>query len=341
MHTQTMVRAAVLTNYMEVAAELGLNPVAELRQVGLTAKMLVGPDTPIPFSAAVQLLEQSAKRSGYDNLGLRMAERRRLSDFGVASLLLPHQQTPRDAILMTNQYRHLLNESLVLAIEEKPKTSVIREEVLTDTPMLATQVTELAVAMILLTFRAMIGGHWRPQGTHFTHAAPKDLEVHKRLFKCPLHFNSDFSGISCLTSDLYKENPLANPTMANYARAFIDALPRKTEDSVVSEIRRVIYLFLPMRRATIKQVAQALGCSVRSLQRELDASGQSFTDLLNTVRSELAMRYLADTGTEIGQIASLLGYARSPAFIRWFAQHFGSTPQRWRQLGSDAEVRSR
>ena len=175
MHTQTMVRAAVLTNYMEVAAELGLNTVAELRLVGLTAKMLMGPDTPIPFSAAVQLLEQSAKRSGYANLGLRMAERRRLSDFGVASLLLPHQRTPRDAILMTIHYRHLLNESLVLAIEEKPKTSVIREEVLTDTPMLATQVTELGVAMILLTFRAMIGGHWRPQGAHFTHAGPKDL----------------------------------------------------------------------------------------------------------------------------------------------------------------------
>ncbi|WP_218508914.1 helix-turn-helix domain-containing protein [Variovorax sp. dw_308] len=119
-----------------------------------------------------------------------------------------------------------------------------------------------------------------------------------------------------------------NPAMADCARSFVNALQRKTENSLVAETRRAIYLSLPVQLATIKQVAQSPGRSVRSFQRELDASGRSFTDLFNTGRRELVIRYLADTQMDVGQISSLPGHADSPSFIRWFVQQFGSTTPR-------------
>lgn len=59
-----MVRAAVLTNYIDVAQHHGLSAQAELSRVGLTKNLLLDPDQTIPVRSAVQLLENSAAASG-------------------------------------------------------------------------------------------------------------------------------------------------------------------------------------------------------------------------------------------------------------------------------------
>src|SRR5688572_32104236 len=115
----SLVRAASLKNYFEVAQQLDLNPQPFLHAAGLTRTMLADPERRIPAVAAVQLLEQSAQASGCDTFGLRMAESRQLSDFGVASLLLIHQPTLRDALDATMKYRHLLNELLARSEERR------------------------------------------------------------------------------------------------------------------------------------------------------------------------------------------------------------------------------
>ena len=55
----TLVRAAVLTNFFEVARDLGYNPQDALRRTGLTRAMLEDPDQRIPAVAAVALLEHT------------------------------------------------------------------------------------------------------------------------------------------------------------------------------------------------------------------------------------------------------------------------------------------
>ena len=109
-----VVRAAVLKNYSEVAQSVGLKPGEMLRSAGLTLTMLNDPERMLSFDATLQLLEDSAVRSGCPTFGLRMAETRQLSDFGVVSLLISHQRTLRDALLTTIEYRHLLNQTLAM-----------------------------------------------------------------------------------------------------------------------------------------------------------------------------------------------------------------------------------
>ena len=91
-------RAAVLSHYDEVAKRLGLNPPVMLRKVGLTPRMLASPTQLIPLESALRILDISARESGCDTFGLRMAEARLLSDFGPISLLLTHQSSMRMAL---------------------------------------------------------------------------------------------------------------------------------------------------------------------------------------------------------------------------------------------------
>jgi AraC-like DNA-binding protein len=328
------VRAAILSDYPAVARELGLNPSAWLQDAGLSLRMLDQPDLLIPGDAVVSLLERSAVESGCSSVAMRMAERRQFSHFGVASLLLSQQRTLREAVAVIFQYRHLLNEALGVYLDETRETAVIRAEVMTATPAPATQATELGVAGVVQLIRAIIGAHWRPHAVHFAHRAPTTLEVHRRFFKCPIEFHSFFNGVSFPAADLDRENPSADPTMAAYARGFLEALPEPGAGAVIDDVRRLVYLLLPVGQATIKRVAGTLGWNVRTLQRELDVHGETYSSLLNGVRRELALRYLENQSFNLAHIAAQLGYASHGAFTRWFISEFGVAPNEWRRRRS-------
>ncbi|MDD0843933.1 AraC family transcriptional regulator [Pseudomonas sp. Gutcm_11s] len=326
----TLVRAAVLTNYLEVAQHLGLKPQALLNDVGLSKTLLQDPEHRIPIDAAVRLLEESAVASGCPTLGLRMAESRQLSDFGAVSLLLTHQRTLRDALQVVVQYRHLLNDSLAIFIEEAGGMVIIREEVVTTTSLNCRQANELAIGVMYRLCAALLGTHWRPISVCFTHPAPEDLQVHRRVLGQKLEFNSEFNGIVCHAADFDVPNPQADPAMARYAQRFLDSLAAEQETPLMFEVRKAIYLLLPMGRATIEQIAMAMGMNVRTLQRRLEENQATFSDLINGVRRDLVLRYLENPNYSLGRIADMLGYSMPSSFTRWFIGQFGMPPAAWR-----------
>jgi AraC-like DNA-binding protein len=272
----------------------------------------------------------SARVSGCETFGLRMAELRQLSDFGEVSLLLSHQRTLGDALQVIVQYSHLLNESLAIFIERSDKTVIIREEVVTDMAIHSRQSIELAIGVMHRFCAALLGAHWHPISVNFTHEAPADLAVHRRIFGCKLVFGSEFNGIVCHAADLDKANPRANPAMARYAQHYLDLLQAEGEHALVFDVRKTIYLLLPMGRATIAQIAQALGMNVRTLQRRLEECGTTFSELIDSVRFDLVIRYLDNPDLSLRHIADMLGYSMPSSFTRWFIAHFGKPPAAWR-----------
>jgi len=232
-----LVRAAVLTNYLEVTQYLGFNPRDVLAAVGLSRAQLQAPEHRIHIDAAVRLLEDSAVASGCQTFGLSMAESRQLSDFGVVSLLLSHQRTLRDALQVVVHYRHLMNDSLAIFIEEAGKMVIIREEVVTETPMPSRQATELAIGVMFRLCSALLGSHWHPYSVNFMHQAPDNLHLHRRLFGCTLEFGSEFNGIVCSDASLDITNPNADPAMARYAQSYLDSLQGHQGTSMLFEVR--------------------------------------------------------------------------------------------------------
>ncbi len=327
----TLVPVASLTNYVELAKNLGLNPHRLLASCGLSQKMLDTAEQRVPAVSVLQLLETSARDGNCPTLGLQLAESRKIADFGVISLLLSHQATLRAALRIIVDYRHLLNDALAIYIEEVDKTVVIREEIVTDQYADSRQGIELALGVMYRFCSALLGQHWQPHAVCFSHEAPADLSVYKRVFRCSLQFNAEFNGIVCSSTMLDSANPLADPSMAAHAKRFIDSLYAQQPPSLGLEVKKAIYLLLPMGRATIEQVAPAVGMNVRTLQRALEKDQDSFSDLLNLVRVELVQRYMQNPAYSLSRIADLLGYSIPSSFTRWFHNQFGVSPTVWRQ----------
>lgn len=325
----TLIRAAALTNFFEVAAAMHLDGQPLLRRVGLSRALLADPDQRIPAQACVALLEAAADAADCPTFGLRMAESRQLSDFGTMSLLISHQPTLRDALGTIVRYRHLVNESVAILIEDADHVVIIRQEVVLDAP--SRQATELALGVVFRLCRALLGAQWHPLSVNFTHAAPPDTRVHRRLFGCPLAFDAEFNGIVCLRADLDMPHPMGDAAMARHAQRIVDTLPRINQPSIGRDVRNAVYLMLPMGRATSEAVAQGIGLSLRSMQRALDASGESFTDILTEVRRDLAQRYVGNPAYSLLRVSELLGYGSAASFTRLFSAQFGQPPNVWRR----------
>ncbi|AHB04835.2 MULTISPECIES: AraC family transcriptional regulator [Pandoraea] len=324
----SLVRAASLTNYSEVARAAGLDPVRMLFDAGLSPSVLREPDLMIPVERVGQLLQASATLSGNESFGLCMAESRLLSNLGAVGLLIRDQATLRGSLDVLMRYQTLLNGALSLAIEECNDVVIIREAVIAGNAHQPTrQRVELALGVMVRLIRQIVKPDWQPRRVCFEHPAPRDVSTHQRFFGHCVEFDYDFNCIICAKSDLDARNPSADPAMVRYAQQLLDASVISQQANTLDDVRRSIVLLLPSGRCCIEQVAEHLGVVCRTVQRRLAQDGQSFSSIMNDIRKELATRHVIETDRPLTEVATLLGFSAPSAFSRWYHSQFGCSPK--------------
>lgn len=321
------VRATALTNYCEVARFVGLDPYAMLRRAEISPQALDDPETLLSARSVGDLLNDSALDSNCPYFGLLLAESRSLASLGPISLLLSRQPTAREALESLIRYQTVMNEVIVLSAEDAGAEVIIRAGI---SAAYRPQSIELLMGLTCRTLSELVAGRWHPDSAHFTHPAPPDLNVHRRIFQCALLFDSDFNGLVCSAASLDAPNPAAEPGMARHAQRYLEMLVPDAIGSVTERARRTLFLLLPAGQANLARLGANLDVHPRALQRQLEKEGRTFAILLNEVRRELALRYLSSSAHSIGLIAHMTGYSNLSSFTRWFADEFGMSPAAWR-----------
>jgi AraC-like DNA-binding protein len=109
--------------------------------------------------------------------------------------------------------------------------------------------------------------------------------------------------------------------------------------SLADRVRRAIFHLLQRDAMTIARVAQTLGMSSRSLQRQLRDEKTSFRALVDDVRRELAISHVAAGHTPLSAIALLLDFSDASAFHRSFRRWTGKSPSEFRAASQVGRVR--
>lgn len=323
-------RAVTLSGYLEVAAAVGLDGYWMLRRAGIAPATLEDPNNRLPAAVVVRLLEQSARRSGRDDFGLLMAERRSFASLGPISLLLDRLPNVRAVIEGLMAYRRHMNDIVTVDLEEADETALIRIGFMPEYAQV--QVTDFAVAVGYRVLTGASHGNWAPATVHLARQAPADTAPWWRFFQASIEFESLFNGFACASAALDIVNPNADPVMAEHAERLLQLVPLPREEAPVSDrVRRAIALLLPNGQARLEPLAAQLGMNGRALQRSLESDSTTFAGLLREVRRELAQVHLAGAQS-VTTIAEQLGYASPSAFARWFAGEFGTSPQAWRNV---------
>ncbi|SEB22032.1 AraC family transcriptional regulator [Variovorax sp. YR216] len=316
-----LVRSASLTGFIEVATSCGLDPHALAAEVGLPRRCLDEPDLMIPTQPVGQLLELAAARGREPAFGLRMAESRRLSNLGPLGLLVRDERTLRDALEVLVTHIHMHNEALSVRVEQVGNLVSIRVE-MGASPGTFRQASELVVGVTFRVLSVFMGAGWQPRLVCFTHRAPADLRVHRRVFGRAVEFGHEFDGIVCNASDLDVPNPGADPVMVRYARRLLEQSPgKRPRDS--ARVRELVVVLLPRGHCRVEVVAQHMGMDRRTLARRLAAEGTTFSAVVDKVRRDLLGGYLKDGARPLAEVSDLLGFSAPSAFSRWHRNQFG------------------
>ncbi|MEI7443350.1 MAG: AraC family transcriptional regulator [Burkholderiales bacterium] len=337
------IRAAALTGYAQVATALGLDTAALLSTVGLSRRVLLDPDTLIPAASVSRLLERAARAADVDDFGLRMAETRRLSNLGPLGLVAGQAPTLRAMLATIVRYLRLHNESLYLRIEEADGVVVLSQTLGTGRAQPSRQAIELGVGALHRIVGSILGDAWRPLRVCFAHGPPRDTRTHRRVFGpgTALEFDAAFDGLVCRATDLDRPIPAADPTLARYARRYLDELARSAgREGLPAQVRHLVRTLLPSGRCTVDRVAESLGVDRRTVHRHLAREGTTFTRVLVDARRELAERYVAQPARPLSDVAELLGFATQSAFSEWFRSQYGCSASAWRAARATPPART-
>ena len=323
-----LIRSACLTSYPELARSLGLDPLRQLDASGIDRRCLDDPDIKLPAGALGRLLEVSAKAAKAEDFGLRLAETRTLSVLGPVGLLVREEPTVRDALNSLMRYIRLHNEALYLRLEEQDGQAIISVELRVERPVPVRQGVELAVGVQYRVLRSLLGPGWKPL-VCFAHDAPRRRDTHRRVFG-NVAFGRDFNGIVCAARDLDRKIPASDPTLARYARQHLDSLLARPNASMADKVRELVWLQLASGRCTVELVADQLGIDRRTLHRKLAGENQTFSAIVEAVRTEIVTRTLPSRERPLTAVADMLGFSSLSAFSRWFSGRFHASPSRWK-----------
>lgn len=101
--------------------------------------------------------------------------------------------------------------------------------------------------------------------------------------------------------------------------------------TVIDATARYIGSAMPRERPTLPMAARALRMSPRTLQRQLDLAGASFSQLLTRAESQRACELLRDPNLRVCEISRSLGYRDPSSFSRAFRHWTGVAPRAYRR----------
>ncbi len=309
-----------------------LKPAEMVRRVGLDPLCLADPNIPIPAISAMELLERSALETGARDFGARLSLARGIPDLGPLNLLLREEPNLRSALRSLQRFLHLHSHSIRIGVaEEGNLTKLLAGFNLTmSMPFAAPQSTEMVICGILQICRWLIGADWSPVSVCFSHVGTGRAAGHRALLGCRVDFGSTFDGLLLTRADLDRPVKNSSPLLRTYAQQYIESLASNSPSDLAQRVKELIGALLPSGRCSIAAVARHFGMHRATLSRRLAVSEQTFSDLLQATRVELASR-AASSGQPLGEVAAQLGFADLSVFSRWFTQSLGCPATVWRR----------
>jgi AraC-like DNA-binding protein len=332
------VRCATLDGYVSLARSSGLDPARLMAGVGLDVTDLAVPEKWVAAAAVARLLEASARESGLEDFGLRMAGLRRLATLGPLSVVLRQEPDLRSAVGLLIRYQHSYNEALRMRLDDAGDLATLRLWFEFGEPAPTRQSLDLAMGTLLGIVRELLGGQWEPLSWCFGAGPPASLATHHAVFGPRLQFGHEFTGLVFYAAELDAPNTVSDPLLRPYTQQFLQALGAPPSEAVTDRVRQLAEMLLPLGRCSTVHVARGLGVTERTLHRRLTAEGTSFSAIVHTTRESLAERYLAAERYSLTDVSQLLGFTAPSAFSRWFRQRFGVSPTGWRAGGRDPAV---
>jgi AraC-like DNA-binding protein len=308
-------------------------PVAPLlRRAELTPELIADPEGRLSVRSQIALLDEAAIALKDDCLGFTLAFDFEPREIGLLYYVMASSQTLGDALKRLARYSKVTNEALVFGYREGNRLIVSLSYSGVPRHSDRHQI-EFCMFGLLRICRLLTGQNIVPQHFSIAHHRSEGIAEMARFVGTKVEFgadtdefalNVDAGKLPLIHSDAYLNNLLLR-----YCEAAV-ADRRGDKSQLRTRVENAISSVLPHGKVLVEGIARSLGMSERTLARKLSDEGLNFTEILQNLRRDLAVRYLKDHKLHVSKIAWLLGFREVSAFTHAYKRWTGNTPSQMR-----------
>ena len=312
-------------------------PVAPLlSRVGLTPELIAEPEGRLSARSQITLLDEAAIALKDDSIGFTLARDSDPREIGLLYYVMASSQTLGDAIKRAVRYSKINNEALVVGYREGNRLLISLSYSGVPRHSARHQI-ELGMFAAIRICRVLTGQNLVPQHFSIAHHRSEGTSEMARFVGSEVEFGADRDefalNVDARELPLIHSDPYLNDLLLKYCEAAL-ANRRGDMSQLRTRVENAISSVLPHGRALVEDVARSLGMSERTLARKLSDEGLNFTEILQQMRRDLAVRYLDDRKLPVSKIAWLLGFHEVSAFTHAFRRWTGKTPSQMRTAGA-------
>lgn len=308
----------------------GIDPKPLLHRSGLSPKTLWDTDRRVSCRLENALIEMAAEAADEPLFGLRLVEESIARETGLIFYMVNASATLGAAMEVYGRYIQIANACRAVVIRlPKEGPATVDFQYVGLARHLLRHTVEYHVAGFVKDLREIAGPDVSPSRVTFSHFRSGPVTEFERFFRCPVRFGGDADQLEFDRGTLDIVTREANPALLEILRGFADKSMTRLDASAGSfraAVESELHRKLPQGGGDIEEVALALNVGTRSLVRRLSEEGTSFSDVRDTLRRALALRYLMDSQLSLGQVAWLLGYRDIAVFTNAFRRWFDMTP---------------
>jgi AraC-like DNA-binding protein len=307
-----------------------------LKRAGLAPELIAEPEERLSVRNQIALLDEAAIALKDDCIGFTLARDFDLREIGLLYYVMACSQTLGEALKRLARYSKVTNEALVFGYREGNRLIISLSYSGVPRHSDRHQI-EFCMFAALRICRMLTGQNLVPQHFSIAHHRSEGASEMARFVGTKVEFGADTDefalNIDARALPLIHSDPYLNDLLLKCCEAAV-ANRRADMSQLRTRVENAISSMLPHGRVVLEDVARSLGMSERTLARKLSDEGLKFTEILQQLRRDLAVRYLDDRKLQVSKIAWLLGFHEVSAFTHAFKRWTGKTPSQMRAAGA-------
>jgi len=318
-----------LVHYLDCQGVLDL-PTVE-RIVGFSRDELADPDLRIPADNHYRLWEHAEAVTGDPAVGLHAGQVIDPDRMGLVGHVFFNCDTLGEAVTQYVRLHRLINESVTLGFERTGEQAILTWQA--DSPAhYCRQDMDRTLAASLCRTRHFIHPSITAEWAEIAHPEPSYAEEYRKLLGGPVTFGRSATRLAFSSRHLSHPIPHRNPYVYSAVLKQVNAVLARlqTRRTFGRKIRRLISRQMSTERIDADTLAKQCHMSRQTLYRRLKKEGLGFHELVEEVRKDKALRYVASDHYALGEIAFLLGFSELSAFSRAFKRWTGMAPAQYR-----------
>lgn len=318
-----------LVHYLEKSGFLDRARVEQL--LGLPLTQLEDPDRRVPADHHYRLWDYAEQVTGDPAIGLhagRIADPERM---GLVGHVFFNCDTLGEAVTQYVRFHKLINESVTLTLEQQGDLEILSW--VPDSPgHYSRQDMDRTLASVISRTRHFIHPGLQAEWIQIAHPQPAYADEYSKLLGGPVEFGCEATRLAfhCrhMSHPIPRRNPYVYSAVLRQVRGLFSRL--QSRKSFSRKLRRMISRQMSTERIDADTLARKCHMSRQTLYRRLRKEGVSFHELVEEIRRDKALRYVASDRYALGEIAFLLGFSELSAFSRAFKRWTGLPPAHYR-----------